>query len=302
MLASLQGGVQRTSEPLAQLMIDRRVLITPVSTICIANIAVVATGSVNIPRRAIWAAGAAMLAIGPAGVMGGYYLKNILVMALACVLAVAGLLVIRVFASTAAHCLSISTTGGEVAMFVGDKGDLEKVRRLLTNKINARDESATYSVNFEKRVIQPLSAPAHAGRPELGDQPLPLSAHPFVPRLGGAGRTDPQNGFLHGMTPAVNAPTPPLAGDHFNGSAVAHVDFSQVLPQIVDMQRFYAQRPDTQEIAERLNELEYLMRSGTPTAAGRNRLGQLVNELSAILGAYPGVVQIFQQAARLAGT
>jgi hypothetical protein len=74
-----------------------------------------------------------------------------------------------------------------------------------------------------------------------------------------------------------------------------------VLPQIVDMQRFYAQRQDTQDIAERLNELEYLMRSGTPTAGSRSRLNHLVGELSSILGAYPGVVQIFHQAARLAG-
>jgi len=93
---------------------------------------------------------------------------------------------------------------------------------------------------------------------------------------------------------------PVLANGHYP-SPEAHIDYAIVLPQIVDMQRFYAQRPDTQEIAERLNELEFLMRSGTPTPAGRARLGQLAAELAAILGAYPHVVQIFQQAARLAG-
>ena len=74
-----------------------------------------------------------------------------------------------------------------------------------------------------------------------------------------------------------------------------------MLAQIVDMQRFYAQRQDTQDIAERLNELEYLMRSGTPTPAARGRLNHLLGELSSILGAYPDVVQIFHRAARLAG-
>ena len=79
------------------------------------------------------------------------------------------------------------------------------------------------------------------------------------------------------------------------------VDSAEVLPQIVDMQRFYAQRQDTQDIAERLNELEYLMRSGTPTPVSRALLNQLLGELSSILGAYPDVVQIFHRAARLAG-
>jgi hypothetical protein len=67
------------------------------------------------------------------------------------------------------------------------------------------------------------------------------------------------------------------------------------------MQRFYAGRPDTQDIADRLSELEHLMRSGTTTPASRSRLGQLLGDLSSVLGAYPGVVQIFQQAARIAG-
>jgi hypothetical protein len=67
------------------------------------------------------------------------------------------------------------------------------------------------------------------------------------------------------------------------------------------MQRFYAQRQDTQDIAERLAELEHLMRAGTPTPGSRSRLSQLLGELSSVLGAYPGVVQIFQQIAKLAG-
>ncbi len=100
--------------------------------------------------------------------------------------------------------------------------------------------------------------------------------------------------------PAMSPPVPVLANGHYP-SPEAHIDYAIVLPQIVDMQRFYAQRPDTQEIAERLNEMEFLMRSGTPTPAGRARLGQLAGELGSILGAYPHVVHIFQQAARLAG-
>ena len=103
---------------------------------------------------------------------------------------------------------------------------------------------------------------------------------------------------------ATGVPGPQLSNGHHQGASLgpsAHIDYAVVLPQIVDMQRFYAQRQDTQDIAERLNEMEFLMRSGTPTPGGRGRLGQLAGELSTILGAYPSVVHIFQQAARLAG-
>ena len=85
---------------------------------------------------------------------------------------------------------------------------------------------------------------------------------------------DTRGGALDTYMPATTAPGPPARQRHHAGRA-PHVDYSQVLPQIVDMQRFYAQRQDTQDIAERLNELEYLMRSGTPTAGSRSRLNQL---------------------------
>ena len=35
--------------------------------------------------------------------------------------------------------------------------------------------------------------------------------------------------------------------------------------------------------------------------ANRNRLNQLLGDLTSVLGAYPGVVQVFKQVARIAG-
>ena len=75
---------------------------------------------------------------------------------------------------------------------------------------------------------------------------------------------------------ATGTSGPQLGNGHYANGHDIHVDYSPVLPQIVDMLRFYVKRQDTQDIAERLNELEYLMRSGTPTAASRSRLNQLV--------------------------
>ena len=200
-----------------------------------------------------------------------------------------GLLVVAFFVRAEEHCLSIASAGGQVFLFTGQRKTLEEARRLLTDKINTGDDSAVYRINFAKGII---NAAGHFEPPRRSAaEPRPWPAAAARPaRLGG----------LDLPMPAMSPPVPVLANGHYP-SPEAHIDYAIVLPQIVDMQRFYAQRPDTQEIAERLNELEFLMRSGTPTPAGRARLGQLAGELGSILGAYPHVVHIFQQAARLAG-
>ena len=201
-----------------------------------------------------------------------------------------GLLVVAFFARAEVHCLSIASAGGQVFLFTGQRKTLEEARRLLTDKINTGDDSAVYRINFAKGIINAAGhfEPPGAAPPSLA--PWSAQRRPVRARLGG----------LDLPMPAMSPPVPVLANGHYP-SPEAHIDYAIVLPQIVDMQRFYAQRPDTQEIAERLNELEFLMRSGTPTPAGRARLGQLAGELGSILGAYPHVVHIFQQAARLAG-
>lgn len=277
MLGLLQRDLQRESDTFGQLTIERRVLITPRSTISISGIAVISSGTLSAPRRAVWSVALLFLAAGLAGLVAGLNLKNSLAMALGSVATLGGLILALFFAKTVTPCLSITSNDGHTCVFTGQRRTLEEVRRLLTDKINAGDESAVYRVHFEKGIIQA----ANVGHPE------PM----------GAGHARP--GGLDAYVQAPNAPGTQAGKGYFGGAS--HVDYSHVLPQIVDMQRFYAQRQDTQDIAERLNELEYLMRSGTPAAASRARLSQLVNELSSILGAYPGVVQIFHQAARLAG-
>jgi hypothetical protein len=293
MLDFLQRDLQPKSETFGQLTIERRVLITPKSTIPIPNIAVISTGTIGVPRAFAWNLALALLAVGLVVLVAGFTMKNNLAMALGGIGMVGGLTVARLFAKTEMPCLSITSNDGHASVFAGQRRTLEEVRRLLTDKINAGDESAVYRVNFEKGAIQAMSV----GHAEAIGAILPTPSNQVAASTGNA-RLGPT---LDTPMPAANVPGPQLANGHYPGGNIAHVDYSQVLPQIVDMQRFYAQRQDTQDIAERLNELEYLMRSGTPTPGSRTRLSQLVAELSSILGAYPGVVQIFQQAARLAG-
>ncbi len=269
-----------------QLTIERRVLIVPGSTIPIAGIGVVSTGAVGLVRRLPLALALILLTVSLALAAAGFYQRSGLLLAVGGGGLLGGLLLAAFFVKAEQHCLSIASAGGQVFLFTGQRKTLEEARRLLTDKINAGDDSAVYRINFEKGIVHA------AGHAEPPGPALPgLSLPPAGP-----GRPS----GLEFPVQAAIAPVPQLTNGHY-ASPTVHIDYALVLPQIVDMQRFYAQRPDTQEIAERLNEMEYLMRSGTPTAAGRARLGQLAGELSAVLGAYPSVVQIFQQAARLAG-
>ena len=293
MLDFLGGGKgQRAGEVFGQLMIEKRVLITPRSTISIPNITVIAIGTIKIPSRWVWALIAGLVA-GAIGVLAaGDPRENPPVAATGLAMAVGALVLARYFSRTEKPCLFVSSSDGHVARFGGRRQTLEEVRRLLTDKINADDESAVYRVNFENGAIQAAGV-GHA------DSIGALVAGGGNQAMGGPG--DARLGAADAHPPALNSPGAKLGNGHFAAGNAYHVDYSQVLPHIVDMQRFYAQRQDTLDIAERLAELEHLLRSGTPSAVSRSRLSQLLGDLSGILGAYPGVVQVLQQVARLAG-
>jgi hypothetical protein len=276
MLDFLRHGNRRPrSETFGQLTIEKRVLITPKSTISIPNIAAIASGTIKIPSRPMWALVLALL-VGGAGVLAyGTKRTDFTQSAAGVAMAIAGLVLARYFAHTEKPCLFISSSDGHTAQFTGQAKTLEETRRLLSEKINADDESAVYRVHFDKGLIHTVHA-----------------------RQGASILAAMQGPATH---IAAGPPGLQLGNGHYPAGSGYHADYAQVLPNIVEMQRFYAQRPDTHDIADRLSELEHLMRSGTPTPASRGRLSQLLGDLSTILGAYPGVVQVFQQAARIAG-
>jgi len=70
---------------------------------------------------------------------------------------------------------------------------------------------------------------------------------------------------------------------------------------VVRIQQHYDRDPRTQDLARRLAELEFLMRSGTPTQDGKDRLRSIVGDVTSALQAYPAMVQFFQHISRLAG-
>lgn len=286
------GKKQPKGEAFGQLTIEKRVLITPTSTISIPNIAVIASGTIPAANKVVWGVVLALMVGTVVAFAIGDARTNPPAAAAGTIMAIAALILAIFFSRTRKPSLLISTSDGRSALFAGQQETLEDVRRLLTEKINADDEAAVYRINFEKGAIQAVSV-GHA------DSIGAIVAGSGNQLAGAAGNA--RLGTADSFMQAIKSPGAQLGNGHAANGNSYHVDYSQILPQIAEMQRFYAQRQDTRDIADRLGELEHLMRAGTPTAGSRSRLSQLLGDLTALLGAYPGVVQIFQQAGRMAG-
>ncbi|HEX3868945.1 MAG TPA: DUF6232 family protein [Pirellulales bacterium] len=295
------------------LRIDRRILSTPTRSIAIANIATVSTGThvVHRPTAIYWLA-ALLLVLMALGSMRPDFTWGPLTPT--GVTVVLGFLAV-VFAGLAlrpddkTHYLLISSTDGVLSRFTApDRSVLEEVRAILTDKINRGDESMTYQVNFDRGHIESLASQS-GGQPAALPAPAtdhgsqharPLNAGAPVernsPTAGGRPRSVPPESTGPPSRPPRAQPS--LSGT-MNGTAVpkvapeSFVDYSGVLPAIVEMHRFYARQSGTQHLEQRLSELELLMRAGTPTISQKTRLRELSGEMSQILGAYPQAVELF---------
>ncbi len=301
------------------LRIDRRVLSTPTRTIAIANIATVSTGThvAHRPTAIYWLLTLLFVLMalgsmrpdftwGPLTPTGGTVVLGFLAVVFAG-------LALRPDDKT--HYLLISSSDGVLSRFTApDRSVLEEVRTILTDKINRNDESVTFTVNFDRGYIENPAAPGGTSHPAA--LPAPASdhgaQHQGQPMRSGtanahAERT-PTGGNRPRANPAESTSQPsrqqraqPTLSSPMNGgpATVPHstsesfVDYSGVLPAIVEMHRFYARQAGTQHLEQRLSELELLMRAGTPTISQKTRLRELSGEMSQILGAYPQAVELF---------
>jgi Family of unknown function (DUF6232) len=298
------------------LRIDRRVLSTPTRTIAIANIATVSTGThvTHRPVAVYWLL-TLLFVLMALGSMRPDFTWGPLTPTGATV--VLGFLAV-VFAGLAlrpddkTHYLLISSTDGVLSRFSApDRSILEEVRTILTDKINRGDETMMFNINFDRGHVEGLGG---AGQPAALPPPSPDQAPQHGGQPGRPANIGPSD---RGPPAAINRPrqnpsentVPPSRPQHriqsapatsLNGAAIAKsapaesfIDYSGVLPAIVEMHRFYARQSGTQHLEQRLSELELLMRAGTPTISQKARLRELSGEMSQILGAYPQAVELF---------
>lgn len=302
----------------ASLRIDRRVLSTPTRTIAISNIATVSTGThvTHRPVAVYWLLTLLFVLMalgsmrpdftwGPLTPTGGTVLLGFLAVVFAG-------LALRPDDKT--HYLLISSNDGVLSRFSApDRSMLEEVRTILTDKINRGDEGMTFNITFDRGHIETLGS---AGQPAALPPPSQDQIPPHVSQPGRAGMADraPQSAVNRlRQNPAEQ--TVPSSRPHnrqstmptsLNGAAAvksappeSFVDYSGVLPAIVEMHRFYARQSGTQHLEQRLSELELLMRAGTPTTSQKTRLRELSGEMSQILGAYPQAVELFDHISSL---
>src|SRR6476646_5076072 len=151
------GRRQPKSEAFGQLTIERRILITPRSTISIPNIATISSGTITVPSKLVWVLVLALLVAGIGALTYASTRPGFVEAAAGAAMVLAALVLARFFSRTEKPCLFISSSDGHTSLFTGQHKTLEEVRRLLSDKINADDENAIYRINFEKVVVQTVS-------------------------------------------------------------------------------------------------------------------------------------------------
>lgn len=279
-------GGTRTFE---KLNIRERVLDTGDRTIAVANISTVSLAKLDKSRSRIVFSVLAALSV----VVGVVYLIGGSAAAVV-------LLALGVFFGWLAYqskdiiTLAIGTSDGARTLFSSTDGAyLAEIKRFLTEKINTGDlRAGTFIIDQSKqdvtigKVVTGNDHSVNAGSVVTG-------SHNQV----ATGSPGSHFGTSETRYSAVNSPQAQVGA----GNVASRIDYSGVLPSVEDWRRQAAQSPGWEHVAERLGELETLLKSGTPNQESRGRVRSLVTDLSGILQAYPAAVQLFQSIARLAG-
>ena len=294
MISNLQSILSATesvggTRTFGQLKIRERVLDTGERTISVANISTVSLAKLDKKRARIvlWVL-AALCALGGIVSLAGNPAWALMLLALG------GLFGWLAFRAKDIITLAIGTGDGARTLFAStDEALLAEVKSFLTDKINTGDlRAATFVFDQSKQEISIGKMVTGDDRSVTADSIVTGSHNQVATHSAGA-----QFGNSETRYSAVNSPTAQVGP----GNKISRVDYSSVLPNVEEWRRQAAQSPGWEHVAERLGELENLLKSGTPNPEGKGKVRSLVADLSGILQAYPAAVQLFQSIARLAG-
>ena len=303
--------------------IYERVVDTDDRAINIDNIATVSVGVVpnRFLRWLVWSIASGVATMGVTALAQttsrGRFDPGDLIAAIALFVAAVGIYLFgRRFHDT--YLLVIGASDGSRTVFPSrDLKHLREVKSFLTRKINEQDVSAKLSADFKAAVSRPIVNNHNYGGTQYnnnGDGAMAIGDGNQM-ALNSPGATV-GNGNLHvngsgnrfGTHEASYALTGAagvqIGSGHIaagNQSTATHIDFTGVLPQVVELHRHYAQQANSRHVEERLMELEMLMRSGASSQQQKGRIRELAGDLGQILQAYPAMVQFFGHVARLVG-
>ena len=272
-----------------RLNIRERVLDTGDRTIAVANISTVSLAKLDKKRTRIvlWILAGLCVVSGLVSLVGGD-MSSVLLLALA------GFFGWLAYRAKDIVTLAVGTGDGARTLFSStDEAFLAEVKRFLTEKINTGDlRAATFIFDQSTQDISIGKVVTGNDHSVNADSVVTGSHNQVATNSAGA-----QFGNSDARYSAVNSPKAQMGA----GNTVARVDYSSVLPNVEEWRRQAAQSPGWEHVAERLSELEALLKSGTPNADDKGKVRSLVADLSGILQAYPAAVQLFQSIARLAG-
>lgn len=294
MISNLQSILSATdsvggTREFGQLNIRERVLDMGGRTVTVANISTISLGKVgkSKARLVLWALAAA------GAVAGGVFLSigdfsGVLMLLLAAVFAWLA------FRNKDVLTLAIGTNDGARTLFSStDEAYLLEIMRFLTEKLNTGDLRArTFIIDQSKQEITIGKVVAGSDHSVNAENIVSGSHNQVAANSPGA-----RFGRSETTYSAVNSPKAQMG----TGNVSSRIDYSSVLPGVEQWQRQAAQSAGWEHVAERLSELEVLLKSGTPNPDGRGKVRSLVADLSSMLQAYPAAVQLFQSVVRLAG-
>jgi Family of unknown function (DUF6232) len=281
------GGTQS----FGQIAVRERVLDTGERTIVIDNIATITLSNYDRRRTRIllWIIAAALALTALALLTQAAALETTIILLVAA--AVLAVLAVRAKDVTT---LSIATNDGAQSVLTSPDGEfLEQIKIALTEKINSKDKKTggTYVVDDSHQTTRPdqrQTRPERPAAPNLRPQGERTSTQSTGPLDAEHKPGSPMDVAPTGSYPATKS-TP----------APSHIDYSSVLPNIEQWQRYAAQNKGWEHVAEKLQELETLLRSGTPTTELKEKARNLATELGGLLHAYPAATQLLQAVIRL---
>jgi hypothetical protein len=198
--------------------------------------------------------------------------------------------------------LSIGASDGSLSTFKShDQAFLADIKNFLTEKINEKNLGAKLAADFAAAAKQPITVNHYGDVHQNTYEGTVISGSGHSVNLNSPGAAA---GYGSAVYSASNSPGAQLGSGNIaagNRNSVTHVDYSSVLPNIEQWQRYAAQNKGWEHVAERLQEFETLLRSGTPTPDSKGKVRTLAVDLSSILQGYPAAVQLFQAVMKLAG-
>ena len=304
-----------------KLSLERRLLVTPDTTINIASISrVVVTGTMVKGEKQMSLLAKLLIFAAPplltlVGLTTGSAIALSLLVLMAIGSATAGYMapkeVIREDEQT--HMLAVYTLdGGEFRFVTSNLAVLNNARTLIANRMTETGDGLPITIDFAKGVISTTAEAVVKQQQAANGAAAKSNGHAADDEKDDDDDEEKEEAAREKPSWREAAPPreptlsrgPTLSLDPHLGERAAGmpIDYGEVLPSIEQWHRTAAGSRGWEEAADLLFELERLTKTGTPDPNQRARVRTLAIELSSRLNAYPQAIGLMQAVMRLSSS